>query len=73
MQLLPVANLVAFLCGFLTPSRAYDLVRAYEGATFFDNWDFYGSYDNLTLGNVKEKILRRHIVLKAEFIIDRGR
>ena len=27
---------------------AYDLVRSWEGQTFFDGWDFYGYYDNLT-------------------------
>jgi len=27
---------------------AYNLVRAWEGQTFFDGWEFYGSYDNLT-------------------------
>jgi len=30
---------------------AYDLVRAWEGQTFFDGWDFYGYYDNLTNGD----------------------
>ncbi|KAH9924368.1 concanavalin A-like lectin/glucanase domain-containing protein [Amylocystis lapponica] len=28
----------------------YDLLREYSGQTFFDGWDFYGSWDNLTLG-----------------------
>jgi hypothetical protein len=27
---------------------AYNLVRSWEGQTFFSGWDFYGSYDNLT-------------------------
>ncbi|KAI0032609.1 glycoside hydrolase family 16 protein [Vararia minispora EC-137] len=31
---------------------AYDVVREYSGNTFFDRWDFYGSWDNLTLGDV---------------------
>ena len=26
----------------------YNLVRSWEGQTFFDGWDFYGNYDNLT-------------------------
>ena len=26
----------------------YNLVRAWEGPSFFDGWDFYGQYDNLT-------------------------
>lgn len=29
---------------------SYDLVRDYSGQTFFDGWDFFGSWDNLTLG-----------------------
>ncbi|KAG9218256.1 hypothetical protein CCMSSC00406_0005937 [Pleurotus cornucopiae] len=31
---------------------SYDLVRDYSGQTFFDGWDFFGSWDNLTLGDV---------------------
>ncbi|KAF9003228.1 hypothetical protein BDQ17DRAFT_489203 [Cyathus striatus] len=31
--------------------QAYDLVTDYSGSTFFDGWDFYGSWDNLTLGD----------------------
>lgn len=30
--------------------EAYDLVREYSGIPFFDRWDFYGSWDNLTSG-----------------------
>ncbi|KZP14965.1 glycoside hydrolase family 16 protein [Athelia psychrophila] len=30
----------------------YDLVRDYSGANFFEGWDWYGSWDNLTLGDV---------------------
>ncbi|KAF8271845.1 glycoside hydrolase family 16 protein [Lactarius quietus] len=33
-------------------SASYDIVRDYSGSTFFDLWDFYGSWDNLTLGDV---------------------
>jgi hypothetical protein len=33
-------------------ARAYDLVREYSGIPFFDRWDFYGNYDNLTSGDV---------------------
>jgi hypothetical protein len=29
---------------------AYNLVRDYSGQNFFQGWDFYGSWDNLTLG-----------------------
>ncbi|KAI0342297.1 hypothetical protein BDW22DRAFT_1330594 [Trametopsis cervina] len=37
----------------LPPSaQAFDLVRDYSGQTFFQGWDFYGYWDNLTLGDV---------------------
>ncbi|KAG6379864.1 hypothetical protein JVT61DRAFT_10424 [Boletus reticuloceps] len=29
---------------------AYDIFHDYSGSTFFDGWDFYGSFDNLTWG-----------------------
>ncbi|KAI0298071.1 glycoside hydrolase family 16 protein [Multifurca ochricompacta] len=29
----------------------YSLVKQYAGAHFFDGWDFYGNYDNLTNGD----------------------
>ncbi len=28
----------------------YNIVDNFAGLTFFDDWDFYGNYDNLTLG-----------------------
>jgi hypothetical protein len=31
---------------------SFELVREHKGATFFDDWDFFGSWDNLTLGDV---------------------
>ena len=31
-------------------SAKYNLADDYSGATFFDRWDYYGKYDNLTLG-----------------------
>jgi len=42
--------LLPLLSFFLT--RAYVIVDDFSGLTFFDNWDFYGNYDNLTLGDV---------------------
>jgi len=33
-------------------AAAYDLVRDYSGSTFFDRWDFFGNWDNLTNGEV---------------------
>jgi len=31
-------------------SAKYNLADDYSGATFFDRWDYYGNWDNLTLG-----------------------
>ncbi|RPD78311.1 hypothetical protein L226DRAFT_481036 [Lentinus tigrinus ALCF2SS1-7] len=31
---------------------AYNLVKEYSGTNFFDGWEFYGNYDNLTNGDV---------------------
>ncbi|PPQ86641.1 hypothetical protein CVT25_006825 [Psilocybe cyanescens] len=36
----------------LLSANAYDIVKDYSGDTFFDGWHFYGSYDNLTSGDV---------------------
>ncbi|KAI0365645.1 hypothetical protein BV20DRAFT_723497 [Pilatotrama ljubarskyi] len=36
-----------------TPAlAAYNLVKKYSGADFFQGWDFYGNFDNLTNGDV---------------------
>ncbi|KAF9240470.1 concanavalin A-like lectin/glucanase domain-containing protein [Melanogaster broomeanus] len=40
-----------FLIFLFRAGMAYDIIREYAGSTFFDGWDFYGSWDNLTLGN----------------------
>lgn len=29
---------------------AYDIIHDYSGSTFFDGWNFYGYWDNLTAG-----------------------
>ena len=31
---------------------ALDLVADYSGSSFFNNWNFYGNYDNLTSGAI---------------------
>lgn len=37
---------------FLAPHavQALELVADYSGTSFFDKWNFYGFYDNLTSG-----------------------
>ncbi|KAI0056594.1 hypothetical protein BV25DRAFT_1903121 [Artomyces pyxidatus] len=44
--------ILAFWISSLPWTLSYDIVREYSGQTFFDRWDFYGSWDNLTLGDV---------------------
>jgi len=34
------------------PTLAFNLVREYSGSTFFDRWNYYGKFDNLTNGDV---------------------
>ncbi|TFK89914.1 glycoside hydrolase family 16 protein [Polyporus arcularius HHB13444] len=36
----------------VTPAVAYNIARDYSGTTFFDGWDYYGFWDNLTLSQV---------------------
>ena len=38
----------AMLSELPTVHAAYDLLRSWQGQNFFDGWDFYGNYDNLT-------------------------
>ncbi|CED84003.1 Concanavalin A-like lectin/glucanase, subgroup [Phaffia rhodozyma] len=33
-------------------ATSYTLAKTYSGSTFFDDWSYYGNYDNLTLGDV---------------------
>ncbi|KAH9974021.1 concanavalin A-like lectin/glucanase domain-containing protein [Lactifluus volemus] len=51
IQLCLLLNFLSlFLLVFSSP---YNVVREYHGSSFFDQWEFYGDYDNLTLGDVK--------------------
>ncbi|KAH9886712.1 concanavalin A-like lectin/glucanase domain-containing protein [Cubamyces lactineus] len=48
-----VANAVTTVFLVSTPAyAAYNLVKEYSGQNFFNGWDFYGNYDNLTSGDV---------------------
>ncbi|KAH8097026.1 concanavalin A-like lectin/glucanase domain-containing protein [Cristinia sonorae] len=44
------ATLLLAMCIPLT--LGFEVARDYSGQTFFDGWNFYGSWDNLTLGDV---------------------
>ncbi|GJE86443.1 glycoside hydrolase family 16 protein [Phanerochaete sordida] len=41
----------ALLC-YSGHTLAFDVLRDYSGQNFFNGWDFYGYWDNLTLGDV---------------------
>ena len=45
---IPVA--AALLTSAHGASAAYNLVKEFTGSSFFDGWEFYGNYDNLTNG-----------------------
>ena len=45
---IPVA--AALLTSAHGASAAYNLVKEFSGSSFFDGWEFYGNYDNLTNG-----------------------
>jgi hypothetical protein len=45
-------TLLYLFLSLLPYSTPYDLVREYSGITFFDRWEFYGSWDNLTHGAI---------------------
>ncbi|KAL4253040.1 Glycosyl Hydrolase Family 16 [Abortiporus biennis] len=36
----------------ISSSLGYELLREYAGTNFFNGWDWFGSWDNLTLGDV---------------------
>jgi hypothetical protein len=44
--------LLPYALSLLPYSTSYDLVREYSGLTFFDRWEFFGSWDNLTHGAI---------------------
>lgn len=45
-----VAGFFSIFLLLVATVSAYDVVKDYSGLSFFDEWDFYGSWDNLTLG-----------------------
>jgi hypothetical protein len=43
-----MAVAVAVLSATPGAHAVYNLVQTWQGQSFFDGWDFYGNYDNLT-------------------------
>ncbi|KAF8886936.1 concanavalin A-like lectin/glucanase domain-containing protein [Infundibulicybe gibba] len=46
-----ILNLVLF-SGAISAAAQFVPLREYAGQSFFDKWDFYGTFDNTTWGNV---------------------
>lgn len=40
-----------------TGAACYDLVRDYSGQNFFQGWDWFGNWDNLTLGMCSNNVV----------------
>jgi hypothetical protein len=62
---LPLAML-SILLSFallLHTCAAYDFVRDYRGISFFDRWDFYGGWDNLTGGEFVYHLCWRKLMI----------
>ena len=51
-SLLPAFVFLASLAPLLPSAQAvtFQVVQDFSGPTFFDKWDFFGNYDNLTGG-----------------------
>ncbi|TFY64597.1 hypothetical protein EVJ58_g2524 [Rhodofomes roseus] len=50
----------------------YELIHDYSGNTFFDGWDYYGKWDNLTLGNVTYLTQEAATQQKLTYVNDAG-
>jgi len=46
-----IALTAAVLLAVPSVHAAYNLVQTWQGQSFFDGWEFYGNYDNLTNGD----------------------
>jgi len=51
MHLGPAAlSLLLGLFPFVVLGQTFNAIQDYSGSTFFDEWDFFGHWDNLTNG-----------------------
>ncbi|KZT28765.1 glycoside hydrolase family 16 protein [Neolentinus lepideus HHB14362 ss-1] len=53
-------------------ATSYSMVQEYAGTTFFDGWDFYGNYDNLTNGDAIFVDANQAQSLKLAYVNDAG-
>ena len=52
----------------VTPAHAYNIARDYSGQSFFDGWDYFGSWDNLTLSESLNSVLA--LLCRALWVLD---
>jgi hypothetical protein len=51
MHYFTVGSLLCLMLPALVSATQYNIAKEWSGASFFDGWDFYGNYDNLTEGD----------------------
>lgn len=52
MPSISLSLISALVLPIFVSATSYDVAKVYAGSTFFDDWNFYGNYDNLTNGDV---------------------
>ncbi|KZT10380.1 glycoside hydrolase family 16 protein [Laetiporus sulphureus 93-53] len=62
----------AVLLSCVSSAVGYELLRDYSGENFFNGWDFYGYWDNLTLGNTTWVTEEAATQQKLAYINDAG-
>ncbi|RPD77276.1 hypothetical protein L226DRAFT_459589 [Lentinus tigrinus ALCF2SS1-7] len=68
---IPVA--AALLTSAQGASAAYNLVKDFSGSSFFNGWEFYGNYDNLTNGDVNYVSAANASAEKLAYVNDAGK
>ena len=61
-------SLALAMASIVAPSVSYELLRDYSGQNFFNGWDYYGSWDNLTLSECCVLFGRAQHVLRPTHI-----
>ncbi|PIL34113.1 hypothetical protein GSI_03824 [Ganoderma sinense ZZ0214-1] len=65
--------LASALFAATTPAfAAYNLIKEYQGSSFFSGWEFYGNYDNLTNGDVTYVNQANATASKLAYVNDAG-
>ncbi|KAH9931633.1 concanavalin A-like lectin/glucanase domain-containing protein [Epithele typhae] len=72
--MLTAAPLAAAILASATGATAtYSLMKEFSGDTFFDDWGFYGNYDNLTNGDVTFVTKANATSEKLAYVNDAGK